>query len=49
MLLRIISPLFFTFLSFNITAQSISPDTVYLVDGTFLTGEILNPGSENSI
>lgn len=49
MLLRILSPLFFTFLSFNITAQSISPDTVYLVDGTFLTGEILNQGSENSI
>lgn len=40
---------FFVLLGFDSLAQSLPNDTVYLVDGTFITGEILNPGSENSI
>ncbi len=41
--------IFFILLSIDSIAQSLPNDTVFLVDGTFITGEILNPGSENSI
>ena len=41
--------LIFIILGIDSYSQSLPNDTVYLVDGTFITGEILNPGSENSI
>lgn len=44
-----ITLLFFILIATNTYAQSLPKDTVYLVDGTFIAGEILNPGSENSI
>jgi hypothetical protein len=37
------------FSPYFLKSQTVTPDTVFLIDGSFITGDILNPGSENSI
>lgn len=49
MLIHKLTLLLFLLLALDSGAQSLANDTVYLIDGSFITGEILNPGSENSI